>query len=163
MQIAKIKDNQVESMGEHKMLFPNVSFPSSGPTSDWMSENSVMPVTVGLSYDPLTQKMSQVSPYIDSGVVYTVKVESLTDSEKEVAKNDSNNALATSNRAQRDKLLAETDWMVTKALESGGTLADNWKTYRQALRDITTHSNWPALKVPNMDGSGDNDWPVKPS
>ena len=77
------------------MLFPNVSFPSSGPTSDWMTENSVMPVTVGLSYDPLTQKMSQVSPYIDSGVVYTVKVESLTDSEKEVAKNDSNNALAT--------------------------------------------------------------------
>ena len=107
--------------------------------------------------------MSQVSPYIDSGVVYTVKVESLTDSEKEVAKNDSNNALATSNRAQRDRLLAETDWMVTKALESGGALADNWKTYRQALRDITTHSNWPALKVPNMDGSGDNDWPVKPS
>ena len=163
MQIAKIKDNQVESMGEHQMLFPNVSFPSSGPTSDWMSENSVMPVTVGLGYDPLTQKMSQVSPYIDSGVVYTVKVESLTDSEKEVAKNDSNNALATSNRAQRDRLLAETDWMVTKALESGGTLADNWKTYRQALRDITTHSNWPALKVPDIDGSGDNDWPVKPS
>ena len=83
--------------------------------------------------------------------------------EKEIAKNDSNNALATSNRAQRDRLLAETDWMVTKALESGGALADNWKTYRQALRDITTHSNWPALKVPNMDGSGDNDWPVKPS
>ena len=102
MQIAIIKDNQVESMGEHQMLFPNVSFPSSGPTSDWMSENSVMPVTVGLSYDPLTQKMSQVSPYIDSGVVYTVKVENLTDSEKEVAKNDSNNALSTSNRAQRD-------------------------------------------------------------
>lgn len=163
MQIAIIKDNQVESMGEHQMLFPNVSFPSSGPTSDWMTENSVMPVTVGLSYDPLTQKMSQVSPYIDSSVVYTVKVESLTDSEKEVAKNDSNNALATSNRAQRDRLLAETDWMVTKALESGGALADNWKTYRQALRDITTHSNWPALKVPNIDGSGDNDWPVKPS
>ena len=163
MQIAIIKDNQVESMGEHQMLFPNVSFPSSGPTSDWMTENSVMPVTVGLSYDPLTQKMSQVSPYIDSGVVYTVKVESLTDSEKEVAKNDSNNALVTANRAERDRLLAETDWMVIKALESGGTLADNWKTYRQALRDITTHSNWPALKVPNMDGSGDNDWPVKPS
>ena len=90
-------------------------------------------------------------------------MENLTDSEKEIAKNDSNNALATSNRAQRDRLLAETDWMVTKALESGGALADNWKTYRQALRDITTHSNWPALKVPNMDGSGDNDWPVKPS
>ena len=95
MQIAIIKDGTVITMGEHQKLFPNVSFPSSGPTSDWMSENSVMPVTVSLGYDPLEQKSIQVAPYIDSGVVYTVKLENLTDSEKEIAKNDSNNALAT--------------------------------------------------------------------
>ena len=38
MQIAKIKDNAVEKIGEHTDLFPNVSFPASGPTSDWMTE-----------------------------------------------------------------------------------------------------------------------------
>ena len=43
------------------------------------------------------------------------------------------------------------------------TMADAWKTYRQALRDITTHSNWPNLKSPDPSGAGDNDWPVKPS
>jgi hypothetical protein len=62
--------------------------------------------------------------------------------------------------------------MVIKALESGETLADNWKTYRQALRDITKHSNWPALKVGGPAGPGveteegaesESDWPVKPS
>ena len=62
-------------------------------------------------------------------------------------------------RNKRNILLAETDWMGN----SDVTMSNDWKTYRQALRDITTHSNWPNLKVPDMDGSGDNDWPVKPS
>ena len=56
MQIAKIKDNAVESMGEHRELFSNVSFPSTGPSSDWMTANSVMPVTMSRSYDRMTQK-----------------------------------------------------------------------------------------------------------
>ena len=62
-------------------------------------------------------------------------------------------------RKQRNQKLAETDYMGN----SDVTMSDAWKTYRQALRDITTHSNWPNLKRPGPDGSGDNDWPVKPS
>lgn len=52
-------------------------------------------------------------------------------------------------REARDKKLAETDWIVTKSLESGVAVPNNWQTYRQALRDITeTYSslddvNWP--------------------
>ena len=40
-------------------------------------------------------------------------------------------------RAKRDTLLNETDWIVTKAKETGTTIPTAWKTYRQALRDIT--------------------------
>ena len=40
-------------------------------------------------------------------------------------------------RAKRDELLNETDWIVTKAKETGTTIPTAWKTYRQALRDIT--------------------------
>jgi len=159
MQIAIIKDNKVESMGEHQMLFPNVSFPSSGPTSDWMTENSVMPVTMSRSYDRMTQKSTSVDPYIESGVVYLHKIEDLTDSEKTAVQTEANNKQAESQRAERNRRLAETDYMAL----SDVTMSNDWKTYRQALRDITTHSNWPNLKVPDMDGSGDNDWPVKPS
>ena len=159
MQIAKIKDNQVESMGEHQMLFPNVSFPSSGPTSDWMSENSVMPVTMSRSYDRMTQKSTSVDPYIEDNVVYLHKIESLTDSEKTAVQTEVNNQTAARNREERNRRLAETDWMAC----SDVTMSNDWKTYRQALRDLPTHSNWPNLKVPDMDGSGDNDWPVKPS
>ena len=159
MQIAIIKDNKVESMGEHTELFPNVSFPTTGPTSDWMTKNSVMPVTMSRSYDRMTQKSTNVDPYIEDNVVYIHKVESLTDSEKTAAQTEVNNQTAARNREERNRRLAETDWMAC----SDVTMAENWKTYRQALRDITKHSNWPNLKVPDIGGSGDNDWPVKPS
>ena len=44
-------------------------------------------------------------------------------------------------RNQRNSLLAQTDWVVTKASETGVAETDAWKTYRQALRDITTQSD----------------------
>ncbi len=159
MQIAIIKDNKVESMGEYRELFKNVSFPKSGPSSDWMTENSVMVVAVNRSYDRMTEKISKVDPYIEDNVVYLHKIESLTDSEKTAAQTEVDNQTASRNREERNKRLVETDWMAC----SDVTMSNDWKTYRQALRDLPTHSNWPNLKVPDMDGSGDNDWPVKPS
>ena len=159
MQIAIIKDNKVETIGEHRELFKNVAFPKSGPPADWMTENSVMPVTMSRSYDRMTQKSTSVDPYIESGVVYLHKIEDLTDSEKAAVQKEVADQTAARNREERNRRLAETDWMAC----SDVTMSNDWKTYRQALRDITTHSNWPNLKVPDMDGSGENDWPVKPS
>ena len=40
-------------------------------------------------------------------------------------------------REERNKKLAATDWVVTKAFETGGGVPESWKTYRLALRDIT--------------------------
>ena len=159
MQIAIIKDNKVEAVGEHKTLFPNTSFPASGPPADWMTQNSALPVTVFRSYNGLTEKSTNVDPYIEDGVVYLHKIEALDDSQKAAAQTAKDNAAAEATRAERDSRLAETDWMAN----SDVTMADAWKTYRQALRDITKHSNWPYLKSPDPQGSGDNDWPVKPS
>tara|TARA_Y100000741_G_scaffold104641_1_gene78186 strand:- start:83 stop:562 length:480 start_codon:yes stop_codon:yes gene_type:complete len=159
MQIAIIKDSKVEKIGEHRELFKNVAFPKSGPPADWMTENSVMPVTLSRSYDRMTQKSTSVDPYIESGIVYLHKIESLSDSEKTAAQTALNNETAARNREERNRRLAETDYMAL----SDVTMSEDWKTYRQALRDITKHENFPNLKSPNMDGSGDNDWPTKPS
>ena len=60
------------------------------------------------------------------------------------------NDAAERNRNQRDRLLAETDWWAV----SDRTMTSAQTTYRQALRDITTHSNWPHLE--------EDDWPTKP-
>ena len=61
-------------------------------------------------------------------------------------------------RDERDKRLAACDWRASSDL----TLADTWKTYRQALRDL------PASASPSLDSNGDLDltsvtWPTEPS
>ena len=63
-------------------------------------------------------------------------------------------------RRQRDAKLTDTDWVVTKADETGNAVADDWKTYRQALRDL------PASASPQLDSNGNLTnvtWPTKPS
>ena len=40
-------------------------------------------------------------------------------------------------RNERNQKLAETDWIGTKCSEEGVPVPEEWKVYRQALRDIT--------------------------
>jgi len=54
-------------------------------------------------------------------------------------------------RMQRNNLLAETDWMGN----SDVTMSADWKTYRQALRDITK-------TTPADDALSNITWPKKP-
>ena len=49
---------------------------------------------------------------------------------------------ATANRATRDAKLAETDFYAL----SDVTMSSEMTTYRQALRDLPTHKNWPNLE-----------------
>ena len=60
-------------------------------------------------------------------------------------------------RLERDKRIANTDWRASSDL----TLADAWKTYRQALRDL------PASSTPKLDSNYELDltsvtWPTAP-
>jgi len=56
------------------------------------------------------------------------------------------------NARRRDEALQETDW--TQTLDAPLSDADQlkYRTYRQALRDLPTHSNWPDLD--------ESDWPT---
>lgn len=65
-------------------------------------------------------------------------------------------------RLERDILLQETDWVVTKAAETGVSETDAWKTYRQALRDITSGASPTLNSLYNLDMSSVT-WPTKPS
>ena len=61
-------------------------------------------------------------------------------------------------RFERNKKIAESDWRAN----SDVTLSDEWKTYRQALRDITSGAS------PKLDSVGRLDmtsvtWPTEPS
>ena len=56
-------------------------------------------------------------------------------------------------RRKRDKLIAETDWMM---LSDTGTVSAAWKNYRKALREIPQSQD-------SVKKFEDIDWPVKPS
>ena len=61
-------------------------------------------------------------------------------------------------RIERDIRIAKTDWRASSDL----TLADAWKTYRQALRDL------PASATPKLNSEYELDltsvtWPTEPS
>ena len=51
-------------------------------------------------------------------------------------------------RAERDTLLAASDYMAL-----ADRITDDWRTYRQALRDVPTQAGFPT----------DVTWPVEPS
>ena len=57
------------------------------------------------------------------------------------------------NTRQRDSLLQQSDWRVVKAADIGVPISQEWKDYRQALRDITLQSDpfsivWPTPPLP---------------
>jgi len=162
MKIARLDGSTILAVGDHTALFPNTRFYGKKPDEHWLTKNSCAEVVVFLAYDSATQKNESVTPYLSDGKVYTRRVTDMTSEEQAVVVAEANAATATRNRAERDRRLDNCDWVVTKALESGGSVPSAWVTYRTALRDITKHANWPNLTGPNMDGSG-GDWPTEPS
>ena len=59
------------------------------------------------------------------------------------------------NLERRKEALQETDWTQLPDSPLTDSKKTEWRTYRQALRDLPTHSNWPEL-----DGT---EWPTPPS
>lgn len=61
-------------------------------------------------------------------------------------------------RSERNRLLAETDWIVTKSAEEGTEVPLVWRQYRQQLRDLPNscivqlnkydHLDWKVISLP---------------
>tara|TARA_Y100000401_G_C8278735_1_gene202264 strand:+ start:273 stop:707 length:435 start_codon:yes stop_codon:yes gene_type:complete len=144
MNYAIIDGTTVKSTGTIQELFPNTSFPPTGPDASFLADNNVVELISTLSYTPPTQKLTTVDAYIDGGKVYNVKVESTTTDEQTTLINSKWEDI----RRYRDSYLIDTDWRASTDL----TLSDDWKNYRQALRDIPTQSDPFNIT-----------WPTKPS
>jgi len=61
---------------------------------------------------------------------------------------------AAQNRGIRNNKLSDTDWTQVEDSSLSASKKQDYKDYRQALRDITNHENWPNLT--------DEDWPILP-
>ena len=98
-------------------------------------------------YNNQTQNCIEKNPELKNG--NWVKVwETETKTSAETAQDDSDQWVEIRN--QRNQKLQETDWQMTKALETGEDASD-LRTYRQKLRDIPQNEtnpfsiNWPEL------------------
>jgi hypothetical protein len=131
MLIAKINEvGEIVEVADYRQWFKTI------PTEQELIDKNFMKVNVYLQHDKKTQKVAPTTPYIMSGWVYTIKVEDLTEEEKQsVIDSEAANV-----RAIRNKMLSDCDWT---QIEDSTADKVTWKTYRQSLRDITNQENFP--------------------
>jgi len=98
-------------------------------------------------FDIRTQKIERQQPVLENGA-WVSKCVAVNKSQDEIDQYDQR--MADKNRFKRNELLAATDYFALTDVTMDAAMT----SYRQALRDITNHANWPHLN--------DEDWPVKP-
>jgi len=137
------------TIGQLRRDNPNVGFPKR-VSDESLALYDTYRVTVEAtpSFDDRTQKVAQDSaPTLTDGS-WTLGWTVSDKTADEIQNYDDN--VAANNRTTRDEKLAETDFHAL----SDVTMSAEMTTYRQALRDITSHANFPNLQ--------DADWPTKP-
>jgi hypothetical protein len=156
---------EVKSQGEWRAANPNMSLPRvwTSATLDALNLDPVLAGAAATTTAYQTSVRDGVEQDSDGNWVERYVAQDMfaddadgTKADKEAAYQaelDASTALY--NRARRDELLAETDWMTMRSADTSTPVPSAWHTYRQALRDITSHSNWPNLN--------EEDWPTKPS
>ena len=70
-------------------------------------------------------------------VPFTAEEEAARDAEEQALRDTELDRTLNQLRKERNQLLTESDWVVIKAKETDAVIPDNWKTYRQELRDLT--------------------------
>jgi hypothetical protein len=145
MLIAKVENGQVVSIADYKLMFPDTSFPESGPSEDFLAEQGCFNVSSWKQHNENTEKLLPTSPYFEGDKVFTVKVEQFTESELLQITDSKANKV----RQQRNILLSDCDW--TQVADAPVDKAV-WATYRQDLRDISKQPGFPWSVT----------WPVAP-
>ena len=142
---------EIYTIGQLRRDNPNTSFPKVISEATLASYN-VFPLspTEQPAYDH-TKNAVEGTPVQVAGVWTQVWSVSDASSEEVSERLEVQSMIA---RSTRYELLQETDWVAIKAQELGTAIPSDWAAYRQALRDITSHANWPHLD--------EADWPTKP-
>lgn len=142
-------DTYPYSAGKLRRDNPNISFPKQIP-DEMLASFGVYNVATASkpSYNERTQKVTRSDrpSLVDGSWVLGWSVTEKTSSEIQ----EYDNAATADSRAKRNQLLSETDFHAL----ADATLSSEMAEYRQALRDITSHANWPYLE--------NSDWPSKP-
>jgi hypothetical protein len=140
----KITNGQAQAnytIGDLRKDHSNVSFPRN-ISDEVLAAYNVFRVTElpAPDYNSRTHRLVTQAPALVDGV-WTVSRIAVA---KDQAQIDNETAQAAANvRADRDKRIAETDWMVIKHLELNENIPGVWEVYRQALRDVPAQAGFP--------------------
>ena len=140
---------EVLSQGQVRSLYPNTSFPKTW-TPALVEELGLDPVfetpapTTTVYQTAFKDGVEQVA----GKWTWKWSISEMDDDAK--AAKDAEAAKGV--RTTRDAKLAECDWLVIKAAETGVALAADWAAYRQALRDVPAQAGFPHNVT----------WPAKP-
>tara|TARA_B100000902_G_scaffold397076_1_gene459785 strand:- start:3720 stop:4172 length:453 start_codon:yes stop_codon:yes gene_type:complete len=132
---AKINGTEIEqypyTLNDLRKDNPNVSFPAE-ITDEIKTTYGIADVNENdkPSFDPLTENIVEAPMTIVDGVVQI----------NYIKKDFSEEEKAFNVRSQRNSNLKGSDWMALTDV----TMTDEWKTYRQALRDIPEQSGFPS-------------------
>jgi hypothetical protein len=150
--LVKITNGNVDTypynVGQLRRDNPNTSFPKRIP-DEMLESYGIMPVayTDMPSIDERTQSVEQEStPSLVDGA-WTIGWTTSSKTVEEIAEYDAD--AAANVRAERDGLLAQSDWTQVADAPVDSTA---WATYRQALRDVTDQASFPY----------DINWPTQP-
>ena len=152
---------EVKTQGEWRAVFKNMSLPKvwNSNVCDAMNIDPVLPSPAATTTAYQTSMRDGVEQNSNGDWVEKYVARDMfadieggdTKAEQEAAHQAKlDEVTATSNRNTRNAKLAETDFYAL----SDVTMSSGMTTYRQALRDLPTHDNWPNLE--------DADWPTKP-
>jgi len=132
-------------VAHYKEIFPNVSFPASGPSDAFLAEQGAVKVSMFRPHDRATQKLVACDPVVEDGFAFIVAVADKT--EAEIAADVASKAAQV--RAARDRALEASDWRVIRAAETGIAMSQEWQNYRQSLRDLPNSEKWPNVELPH--------------
>lgn len=140
---------EIYTIGELRRDNPNTSFPRIIP-DNILSLYGVYPYTNKdqPEYDQKTQKLESGNFIQDIDGKWLREWIIVEKTQEEI--DNYAQILAADIRSRRNLLLAETDYLAL----SDNILTTEMASYRQALRDITSHPNFPHLL--------ESDWPIKP-
>ena len=158
MEIRNRSNGELTTVSQFKATQPNTSFPKR-ITTEILDSYGYDPVlngaaaTVSAPYgvstrDGVEEISGQWFTKFIAGPVFT----DTTDSEGNVTTAADNEAAYKANidtqaaaavRSERNRLIAETDWVIVMAKETGTNIPSAVKTYRQALRDLPSAAGFP--------------------
>ena len=102
----------------------------------------------------MTKQLSRHHMTSKGKVYFTVEEEEARNLEEQAWADGADDRAGINVRETRNILLGESDWTQIPDAPLTDEQKTTWQTYRQALRDITSHANFPNLQ--------DADWPTKP-